>query len=200
MKRRIAVLGFLAPIVWLGGSLLMSYDERLFMDRLGWDVWPSGLSLGPDGWGQIAIFLLFAALYITLLTEVVLAAKWGRLARMGSRIALGVGSATPLLAFNTDPMNAKMTWHGALHAAGYLTLLLSMLVLFVSVLPGLIRRAGRAWRLAPLALLLIPFAWTGPNSKVTSNYLFFAVPFTLLAATSLVLQEGTVRREPASER
>lgn len=190
MQRQVGGLGVLAAAVWLGGSLLMSYDERSFMDRLGWDVWPSGLSLGPDGWGQIAIFVGFAVIYIGFLAQVAVVAVWSRLARWGSRLALIIGCFTPLLAFKTDPINAKITWHGALHATGYSTLMLSMLVLFTSVLPGLTRRAGRGWRVAPLALLLLPFAWAGPNSEVTSNYLFFAIPFTLLVALGLVIQQN----------
>lgn len=189
MRRIFMLAGVLAPVVWLGGSLVMSYDERAFMSRLGWDVWPSGLSLGPDGWGQIAIFLVFACLHIAFLAQVVAKARWSRLSRWGSRLALVAACITPLLAFKTDPMNTNMTWHGALHAAGYLALLLSMLMLFVTVLPGLVRRAGRSWRLAPAALLLLPFAWAAPNSMVTTNYLFFAVPFTLLTATALVLHQ-----------
>ena len=35
-----------------------------------------------------------------------------------------------------------MTWHGALHAAGYVALMISMLVAFISLYPGLIRRAS----------------------------------------------------------
>jgi len=47
-----------------------------------------------------------------------------------------------------------------------------------------------AWRTAPLALLLLPPAWLAPNDTATSSYLFFAVPFTLLAGLALVLATG----------
>jgi hypothetical protein len=98
---------------------------------------------------------------------------------------------TPLLAFRTDPMDATTTWHGALHAVGYVALMLSMFIAFVTLYPGLIRRSpARAWRPAPLALLLLPPAWLAPNDTATSSYLFFAVPFTLLAGLSLVLATG----------
>ena len=187
MERRAALAGILAPVVVLGGSLVLSHAQRSFMDELGWDVWPSGLALGPHGWGAIAVFLGFAALYIAFLLGVCSLASWSRRARRGSRVALTLGAGTALLPFNTDRPGADMSWHGALHGAGYLALLASLLVLFVTVLPGLIRRGGRAWRATPGALLLIPFAWTGPNETVTSNYLFFALPFTLLAAMAIVL-------------
>jgi hypothetical protein len=178
--------GVAAPVVWLGGALVMSYDERSFMDRLGWDVWPSGLALGPHGWAQIGIFLVFAVLYLFFMEYVSRRGRWSRLSRWGSRLALVFAASTVLLAFKTDPMNQDMTWHGTLHAIGYAALLLSMLTVFVSVYPGLLRGRGR-WRLAPLGLVLIPFAWLAPNDKATSNYLFFAIPFTLLAALALTL-------------
>ena len=187
MRRRLAFTGALAPAVVLGGSLLLSHAQRSFMDRLGWDVWPSGLALGPHGWGQVAAFVVFAALYITFLLSACALADWSRLSRRGSRVALVLGSVTALLPFNTDHPDAEITWHGALHGAGYLALLASLLVLFVTVLPGLIRRGGRAWRIAPLALLLIPLVWTAPNDTVAGSYLFFAIPFTVLAAIALVL-------------
>lgn len=187
MERRFTVAGILAPVVVLGGSLVLSHVQRSYMNELGWDVWPSGLALGPHGWGAVVVFLGFAALYIAFLLSVCRLASWSRLARGGSRVALALGSGTALLPFNTDRPGADMTWHGALHGAGYLALLASLLVLFVAVLPGLIRRGGRAWRATPAALLLIPFAWTGPNDTVASNYIFFAIPFTVLAAMTIVL-------------
>lgn len=187
MERRVALAGVLAPVFLLGGSLVLSHSQRSFMDELGWDVWPSGLALGPHGWGAVTVFLGFAALYIAFLVGVCRLADWSRLARRGSHVALVLGSGTALLPFSTDRPGADMSWHGALHGAGYLALLASLLVLFATVLPGVIRRGGRGWLAAPAALVLIPFAWTGPNDTVTSNYIFFAVPFTLLAAMALVL-------------
>lgn len=184
---RTALSGVAAPVVWLGGALVMSYDERKFMDRLGWDVWPSGLALGPHGWGQIVVFLVFAGLYVAFARYVVARATWSRLARWGARSMLVGASLTPLLAFKTDPMNNDMTWHGALHATGYVALMLSLLTAFVTVLPGLIRRRPPGWRLAPIAVLLIPFAWLAPTQEATANYLFFAVPLAVLAALALVL-------------
>ena len=65
-----------------------------------------------------------------------------------------------------------------------LTLLVSLLLMF----PGLLRSSDPSqWRLTPLALLLVPAAWFLPDPKATSNYLFFAIPFTLLAVLALRL-------------
>jgi hypothetical protein len=188
--------GVAAPVVWLGGALVMSHVDQHFMDQLGWDVWPSGLALGPHGWGQVVIFLVFAAVYAAFAVQVSRSCRWSRLARWGGRLMVVGACLSPFLAFKTDPPGAQMTWHGALHAAGYVTLMVSMLVAFVSVYPGLIRRTSpQAWRVAPLALLLVPPAWLAPNSTATSSYLFFAVPFTLLAALALVLT--TMQASPA---
>jgi hypothetical protein len=179
-----------APLIWLGGSFLMSYVERDFMDQLGWDVWPSGLALGPDGWGQILVFIVFATLYIGFALYVRGRVTWSGVGIWGGRMLLAGAVVTPLLAFRTDRMGTDMTWHGALHAAGYVALMLSMLITFVLVYPGLIRRSSpRQWRLAPAALLLVAPAWLMPNSTGTSNYFFFAIPFVLLAALALVLNQ-----------
>ncbi len=197
-KSLLAWAGVAAPVVWLGGALVMSHAQRGFMDRLGWDVWPSGLALGPYGWGQILVFLVFAVLYIAFATYAVSCATWSGLARWGSRVVLLGAVITPLLAFRTDPPNSDVTWHGALHAVGYVALVSSMLVAFIALYPGLIRRAKGRWRWAPLPLALIPFAWLAPNAEVTGNYLFFAVPFTVFAALALVLREGTRAQETSA--
>ena len=191
-----ALAGVAAPVVWLGGALVMSHAERQFMNELGWDVWPSGLSLGPHGWGQILVFLAFAALYIVFALRVATKATWSRLARWGARLLLIGACITPLLAFKTDPMGHSISWHGALHAAGYVALMVSMLIAFVTLLPGLVRRRGSGWRFAPAALLLIPFAWVAPNDEARANYLFFAVPFVVLTAVAIVLAADHEHPEP----
>lgn len=188
MKDELAWTGVAAPTVWLGGALVMSYIERDFMQDLGWDVWPSGLALGPYGAGQVLVFLVFASLYTAFAAYAVRVATWSRFARFGSRAALAGAVLTPLLAFQTDPPGSDATWHGVLHAVGYLALMVSLLIATVTLSPGLLRREIRAWRSAPAALALIPFAWLAPNATVTNGYLFFAVPFTLLAALALALR------------
>ena len=183
--------GALAPAVWLSGALLMSHVERAFMDRLGWDVWPSGLALGPHGWGQVLTFLLFAACYLPFALAARLRCGWSRPASAGALVLLGGALLSPLQAFRTDPPGARMTWHGALHAGGYVALMLSMLLALALLYPGLVRRTSLGqWRLALVALLLLPPAWTAPNAKATSSYLFFAVPFAALAALALVLYDA----------
>ena len=197
-KDELAWTGVAAPAVWLGGALVMSHVQRDFMQELGWDVWPSGLALGPYGAGQVLVFLVFAGLYLAFAACAVRVATWSRLARFGSRAALAGAVLTPLLAFHTDAPGHDATWHGVLHAVGYFGLVASMLVALVTLSPGLLRRAPRAWRSAPAALVLVPFAWLAPNATVTRSYLLFAVPFTLLAALALAL--GHCGRPPAPPR
>jgi hypothetical protein len=180
--------GVLASVVFLVGASLMSFAEQDFMDRdLGWDVWPSGLALGPHGWGQVVVFVLFVAAYLTFATAL-LDRSWSRPGRWGARV-FAVGAVLALgLPFRTDRPRSDITWHGGLHAAGYGGMMLTLLVSLVLIYPGLVRSSTPAqWGLAPLALLLVPLAWVLPDSKATSNYLFFAIPFSLLAALALRL-------------
>lgn len=180
--------GVLAPVVWLGGAGLMSFAEQDFMEHdLGWDVWPSGLALGPHGWGQIVVFVLFVAAYLVFATAL-LSRSWSRPGRWGARV-FAVGAVLAVgLPFRTDRPDTDITWHGTLHAVGYVGMMLTLLCSALLMLPGLVRSsAPTQWRLTPLALLLLPPAWALPAPEATTNYLFFAIPFTLLAVLALRL-------------
>jgi hypothetical protein len=185
--RTLLAAGFVASAVWLLGALSMSRLERGFMDGLGWDVWPSGLALGPWGWIQIVVFLAFAVALIAYAWTLV-RIPLPRVSRWGSRILLVGAVISPLLAFRTDPPGHGTTWHGALHATGYLAMMLGILVSLMLVLPVAIRRAGpRQWAVAALALLLLPPAALMPEEAGAGQYLFFAVPMVLLSLESLLL-------------
>jgi len=180
--------GVLAAVIFLAGASLMSFAEQDFMGHdLGWDVWPSGLALGPYGWGQIVVFVLFVVAYLTFATAL-LDRSWSRPGRWGARV-FAVGAVLALgLPFRTDRPSTDLTWHGGLHAAGYGGMMLTLLVSMVLIYPGLIRSSTPAqWRLAPFVLLLLPLAWLLPDPKATSNYLFFAIPFCFVAALALRL-------------
>lgn len=56
--KRLIPLGVVAPLVFLLGVVLVSWSERDFMAELGWDQWPSGTALGPNGWATVLTFLL----------------------------------------------------------------------------------------------------------------------------------------------
>lgn len=53
-----ALLGVAGPLLFLAGTVLVSCTERDFMTELGWDVWPSGTALGPNGWATVLVFLI----------------------------------------------------------------------------------------------------------------------------------------------
>lgn len=179
--------GYVAASVWLLGALSMSRVERGFMGGLGWDVWPSGLALGPWGWLQVVVFLAFAAALITFAWTLV-RIELPRVARWGSRVLFVGAVISPLLAFRTDPPGHTTTWHGALHAVGYLAMMLGVLVSLLLVLPVAVRRAEpRQWAVAALALLLLPPAALMPEEAGSGQYLFFAVPMVLLSVESLLL-------------
>ena len=185
--RRLVAAGFAASAVWLLGALAMSRLERHFMAGLGWDVWPSGLALGPWGWLQIVVFLVFAVTLIGYAWSL-RGVELPRVARWGSRLLLAGAVVSPLLAFRTDPPGHGTTWHGALHATGYLAMMLGLLVSLLLVLPVAVRRAGaRQWAVAALAMLLLPPAALMPAEAGAGQYLFFAVPMTLLSVQSLLL-------------
>ena len=183
--------GVAAPVVWLAGAAVMSFVEEDFMTHdLGWDVWPSGLALGPHGWGQILVFVLFDLAYLTFAAFLLAwsPTRWttwaARVFSVGAVLALG-------LPFRTDRPDADVTWHGVLHAVGYAGMMLTLLVALLMLYPAVVRGStGRSWGLAPFALLLLPPAWLLPDPEATSNYLFFAAPFTLLAALALRLARG----------
>lgn len=187
MSKTIALAGVAAPVVFLGGAGVLSWAERDFMEHdLGWDVWPSGLALGPVGWGQVAVFLAFSALLVVFSVHLVGVPAPTRPAR-GGALVLAVGSlVSVLLAFRTDPPGADVTWHGVLHAVGYVVMMLALLVGMAMTYPSRIRRStAQQWALAPLALLLPLGALLMPTPTASANYFFFAVPFTLLAALAL---------------
>ena len=186
-ERRLLLAGVAAPAVWLLGALSVSLLEQDFMARLGWDVWPSGLALGPIGAAQVCVFLVFSLLLVRHATALA-RLDLSRPGRLGARILLAGAGVSVCLAFLTDPPGDAMTWHGALHAVGYVAMMLGVLVSLVLVLPGAARRARSAdWRRAALAVVLIVPAWAMPTATGRSGYLFFAVPFTALAMQALLL-------------
>ena len=179
--------GIAAAAVWLLGALLASLLQRDFMDRLGWDVWPSGLALGPWGWLQAAVFLAFSAALLAFGVEL-RGLPLSAPGRWGSRLLLMAAAASLLLVFRTDPPGQPTTWHGALHAAGYLVMMPGLVVSLLLVLPGVVRRTRpRHWPVAALSLLLLPPALAMPTAAGRNSYLFFAVPFVALAAEALLL-------------
>lgn len=57
-----AIAGAVAPYLFLLGTIGISWLQEDFMEELGWDEWPSGLALGPNGWLQMADFIVLGVL------------------------------------------------------------------------------------------------------------------------------------------
>src|SRR5687768_17608009 len=108
MSRKTAALcGVAAPIVFGLLTLLATLLQTDFMEELGWDVYPSGLALGPLGWIQIFNFLLTGALMIAFGIGLYRAER-GAGKFVASLIVLA-GVGTLLLAAKTDPPGVEAT-------------------------------------------------------------------------------------------
>jgi Protein of unknown function (DUF998) len=182
--------GAVAPYLFLLGAVGISRLEEDFMDALGWEVWPSGLALGPHGWLQTANFVVFGLLLIAFAWAVA-AIPARRSAMTAAPVLLALaGVAATMLAFETDPPDADETWHGIVHGIAYL-IWLGSIVLAYPLIWWRVRRHP-AWTETPwwpsfLAVLLFPPALLLPDSESGGNYLFFAVVLTPLAAIAIRL-------------
>ena len=93
--------------------------------------WPSGLALGPLGWLQVLNFAFFGLTLIAFALGLRRGvASSGRLSWAGPTLLVVAGVALVLAAFRTDPhlMQGPQTWHGAIHLAAFLLLVLSFLL------------------------------------------------------------------------
>jgi hypothetical protein len=193
--------GALAPFAFLLGAIAISRLEQDFMEELGWEVWPSGLALGPHGWLQSLNFVVLGALTVLFafgVAAVPARSRWMRAAPILAGIA---GIAAVLLVFETDPPEVEETWHGIVHGVAYLTWL-AAIVLAYPLAWWRVRR-DPAWTAAPiwptaLALLLFPPVLLLPDGESSGNYVFFAVVLTPLAAIGIRLAVGAQRTARAS--
>lgn len=195
-----AVAGAVSSYLFLLATVAISWLERDFMDELGWEVWPSGLALGPHGWLQTVNFAVFGTLLVGFALAVAAVPARNR-SMAAAPVLLGVaGVAFVGLVFETDPPDVDETWHGLLHGIAYLTWLGSILVAYP--LTWWRVRRDAVWRNAPwwpslAAALLFPPALLLPDSESVGNYLFFAVVLTPLAAIAIRLAFGALRAPTA---
>ena len=168
------------------------------MERLGWEVWPSGLALGPHGWLQTGNFVVFGVLILLFALAVRALPRRNRWQAAAPVLVALAGIAALGLVFETDPPDVEETWHGLAHGLAYLTWLGAIVLAY----PFVWWRARRqpVWREAPwwpsaLALLLFPPVFLLPSSESSGNYLFFAVVLTPMAAIGIRLALGARRSE-----
>ena len=191
-----AIAGVLAPFVFLLGAVVISWLETDFMEELGWEVWPSGLALGPHGWLQIVNFVALGVLLIAFALGVnAVRAQRGWTKAAPALLALA-GVAAVMLVFKTDPPDQDESWHGLVHGWSYVVWLVALVVSY-PITWWRVRR-HEAWQRSRwaglLALLLFPPVLLLPDSESAGNYVFFAVVLAPLAAIATRLAAGSMGR------
>jgi Protein of unknown function (DUF998) len=187
-----AALGVAGPLIFLSGVILVSWSERDFMDELGWEHWPSGTALGPNGWATVLVFLLTGLCQMLFALSLLRQAGRSTVRRLGAGLLLLSGFGMAMLAFKTNHPDSDVNWHGSIHVAAYFTFFVGLLLAYVGLAWGSWKRLDRSsWLYAPLALLPWLGAFLLPEGLKQSNYMFFAVLFTpLLVLAIRVLATG----------
>lgn len=189
---RLAPFGVLGPLVFLVGVILVSWSERDFMAELGWDQWPSGTALGPNGWATVLTFFLTGVCQISFGRALLAQAGDSRVRKLGASLLMLSSVGMAFLAFKTDAEGTDQTWHGLLHVIAYFTFFLSLLLAYVFLAWGSWRRLPlSSWKYAPLAFVPLLGALALPDGLDPGNYIFFAVLFVpLLVLAIRVLATG----------
>ncbi len=179
-------------MIFLAGVVLVSWSERDFTAELGWDQWPSGTALGPNGWATVLTFLLTGFCQIAFGWALLAQAGESRVRKLGASLLIVSGLGMATLAFKTDAEGADSTWHGQLHVIGYFTFFFSLLLAYLFLGSGSWRRfPASSWKYAPLALVPLLGALALPDGLESGNYVFFAVLFVpLLVLAIRVLAAG----------
>lgn len=156
------------------------------------------LSLGDLGWIQIANFVLTGALVIACAVGLRRGMRPGRGDTWGPRLIGGMGAGLVLAGvFVTDPGagfpagapagTPDMSWHGGLHEAGYVLVMLSWTAACLVFRAHFATYGQRGWARACIATLVAVFLVSGlpdPDSLPTRIVLATAMQFGLLAAVA----------------
>lgn len=190
--KQVAPLGVIGPLIFLIGVILVSWSERDFMAELGWDQWPSGTALGPNGWATVLTFFLTGLCMLGFGLALLAQAGESRVRKLGASLLTLSGLGMALLSFKTDAEGTDGTWHGQLHVIGYFTFFLSLLLAHLFLAWGSWSRFPRSsWKYAPLAFVPLLGALALPDGLDAGNYIFFAVLFVpLLILAIRVLATG----------
>lgn len=179
-------LGVLAPLVFLLGVILVSWSERDFMAELGWDQWPSGTALGPNGWVTVLTFLLTGFCMVSFGWALFAQAGESLVRKLGAGLLVLSGLGMAFLAFKTNAEGTAQTWHSRVHVIAYFTFFLGLLLAYVFLIWGSWGRFPRSsWKYAPLALVPLLGALVLPDGLDPGNYLFFAILFVPLLVFGL---------------
>ena len=126
-----AVLGVAGPLIFLGGVILVSWSERDFMAELGWEHWPSGTALGPNGWATVLVCLLTGLCQMGFALSLLTQAGRSAVRKLGAGLLLVSGFGMAMLSFKTNHPDSDATWHATIHVAAYFTFLVSLLLAYV---------------------------------------------------------------------
>jgi len=125
-NRLAALLGVAGPLLFLAGVILVSWSERDFIAELGWDNWPSGTALGPNGWATVLVFLLTGLCQMAFARSLLAQAGASTVRKLGAGLLVVSGFGMAMLAFKTDHPDAELTWHGVIHVVAYFTFFLGL--------------------------------------------------------------------------
>jgi hypothetical protein len=127
------------PVLFATVVLALTVLQYDFMLGIGWQplrdpagAWPSGLALGPYGWGQTLNFVLSGILLMLFAAGLHLGTKDGRGSWIGSASLIVAGTAMVLMGFETDPIRhaAPRTLHGLIHDLAFVLFVLALLLAF----------------------------------------------------------------------
>jgi Protein of unknown function (DUF998) len=196
-----ALAGALAPFLFLLGTAGVSRLDEDHMNELGWEVWPSGLALGPHGWLQILNFIVLGLLLIAFAVAVHAVPARNRWVKAAPVLLALAGVGALVLAFNTDPPDRDATWHGILHGVGYVIWLVSLVLAYPFTWWRL--RGSTLWRgtarYGVAAVLVFLPKYLLPDEEAHGNYVFFAVVFLPLAAMAIPAAVGAFRQAAESD-
>jgi hypothetical protein len=162
------------------------------------------LSLGDFGWIQIANFVVTGALFVAYAAGLRRVLHAGRGGTWGPRLVWAFGAGLIVAGiFVTDagagfppgaPAGApQMSWHGALHEAGYIVAVLSWTADCLVFRRRFAALGQRGWALACVASLVAALAlsaWPDLDSYTTRIVIATAVQFGFLAAVAARLRRG----------
>ena len=124
------------PVLFATVVLALTVLQYDFMLGIGWrplrdpaGAWPSGLALGPYGWGQTLNFVLSGVLLAIFGAGLHVGTKNGRGSWIGSASLIVAGGAMVLMGFETDPIRraGPRTLHGLIHDLAFALFVLALL-------------------------------------------------------------------------
>ena len=198
-RRTAGLAGLAMAPVCLGLIAVSTWLQWDYLHSLGWTFedhaevpYPSATATGDWAPVTIASFLLGALLAATLVAGLRREFRHRGASRIATPALAVYVASFVLLAFPTDVRTEEpVTWHGWLHVAGFVGLLLSMLVGYAA--SGAALRGNedwRGWRAVigwwPLLLVLTMFTGLGLPGD-TGWYLFLVLAFAWPAIVGLRL-------------